>query len=163
MVLKLLGTLLSQGGDLATTSILHLYNQLCIGVLSDYGVSLPPVTRGKRYGLFKRLTYAGLANELTTPSVSNRIQVANNLKLRTIHSAKGETLKAVLVVFPDEATFERLLLGGLDDEEDESRIYYVGLSRASDLLYMHLPTMSPAIRETLGQHGIEVVHVSSSV
>ena len=62
---------------------------------------------------------------------------------RTIHKAKGDEFENVLLI-PSSLDF--LLNSNLENEED--RIYYVGLSRAINRLYMVFPKLRRRIKSS---------------
>ncbi len=62
--------------------------------------------------------------------------------LSTIHQAKGLEWKIVFVIFLGEGLFPhyRVITGGdSDDMEEETRLFYVALTRAEDQLYLSYP------------------------
>ncbi|MDO5470487.1 MAG: ATP-dependent helicase [Akkermansia sp.] len=62
--------------------------------------------------------------------------------LSTIHQAKGLEWKIVFVIFLGEGLFPhyRVITGGdPDDIEEETRLFYVALTRAEDQLYLSYP------------------------
>jgi DNA helicase-2/ATP-dependent DNA helicase PcrA len=60
---------------------------------------------------------------------------------KTIHKAKGDEFKNVLVVLKEESDIEFLLNPKLNEIE-EQRINYVAISRAIDRLFINIPTLS---------------------
>ena len=62
--------------------------------------------------------------------------------LSTIHQAKGLEWKIVFVIFLGEGLFPhyRVITGGdPEDMEEETRLFYVALTRAEDQLYLSYP------------------------
>lgn len=59
---------------------------------------------------------------------------------KTIHKAKGDEFKNVLVILKDESDVEFLWNSNLADKE-EKRIYYVAISRAIERLYINIPSL----------------------
>ncbi|WNF35243.1 ATP-dependent helicase [Bacillaceae bacterium IKA-2] len=60
---------------------------------------------------------------------------------KTIHKAKGDEFKNVLVILKDKSDFEFLLNSNLNNKE-EQRIYYVAISRAKERLFINIPSLS---------------------
>ena len=76
---------------------------------------------------------------------------------KTIHKAKGDEFKNVLVVLEDESNIDFLLKPNLIDDE-EQRINYVAISRARDRLFINVPTLSK-IKSTKLESMFEVVNI----
>lgn len=70
---------------------------------------------------------------------------------KTIHKAKGDEYKNVLVVLKNESDVDFLIKTDLPNEE-EHRIYYVALSRARDNLVISVPKLSNARRTALSNN-----------
>lgn len=87
-------------------------------------------------GFADKYTYSDLEQSL-------RIQDDHGL-IRTIHKAKGAQFKNVLVVLESESELEDIIKPDMRAEKDDSRIYYVALSRARDNLYLTIPEVSEA-------------------
>ncbi|WP_311081800.1 3'-5' exonuclease [Paenibacillus polymyxa] len=62
---------------------------------------------------------------------------------KTIHKSKGDESKNVLVVLKEESDIEFLLSPNLNDKDkEEQRVNYVAISRATDRLFINVPTLS---------------------
>ena len=62
-------------------------------------------------------------------------------KHKTIHKSKGDEFDNVFVVLNEEKDLAFMLAPQLDDEVAH-RVYYVGISRAIQRLYVNTPTLS---------------------
>jgi len=70
--------------------------------------------------------------------------------VRTIHKAKGREYDTVIVGFEEESDLKYIINPDIDnDSSDESRIYYVALSRAKQNLYICLPTLNNHNKQAL--------------
>lgn len=62
---------------------------------------------------------------------------------RTIHKSKGDEFKNILVVLKDENDIDFLLNPNINDSnQEEQRISYVAISRATDRMFISVPTLS---------------------
>lgn len=76
---------------------------------------------------------------------------------KTIHNAKGDEFDNVLLVLKDEKDIDFILKQNLLSNE-ERRIYYVGLSRAKNRLFISVPSLSTERQESLQKYyEIEIV------
>lgn len=69
---------------------------------------------------------------------------------KTIHKAKGDEFKNVLLILNDENDIEFLTNSNLENDE-EQRINYVAVSRAQNKLFISVPTLSEDKQETLSK------------
>ena len=63
----------------------------------------------------------------------------NQVKMMTVHSAKGLEFPAVFVIGLEEETFphyRNMISGDIEDIEEERRLFYVAMTRASDRLFL---------------------------
>jgi len=90
----------------------------------------PPITRGKYKDLSEKLKYSELVQALRISD--------DNSNITTIHKAKGLENEKVFVVM-DNKDLKYLIDPEIDSDEDDSRIYYVALSRARDDLQILIP------------------------
>jgi DNA helicase-2/ATP-dependent DNA helicase PcrA len=77
--------------------------------------------------------------------------------IMTIHQAKGAQFSNVLLVLTKPDEIERITKADLEAEDDECRIYYVGLSRAENNLYISAPEMSPENRKLMEALGTQIL------
>jgi DNA helicase-2/ATP-dependent DNA helicase PcrA len=66
----------------------------------------------------------------------------NKSSIRTIHKAKGAEYPVVLIVLKQEKELDNILRPSLNSVDDESRIYYVALSRAKDKIIISVPSLN---------------------
>lgn len=81
----------------------------------------------------------------------------DNSQVRTIHKAKGAEFDTVVVVFQEESDLTHVLDPKMDIEDDESRIYYVALSRAQNHIIFSVPSLSDSNRKTIEALGLIIV------
>lgn len=80
------------------------------------------------------------------------VNITEDISLsKTIHKAKGDEYKNVLIVFKNESDVDFLIKTDLPNKE-EHRIYYVALSRAKDNLVISVPKLSKSRRISLGSN-----------
>jgi DNA helicase-2/ATP-dependent DNA helicase PcrA len=84
------------------------------------------------------LSQVALLSEVDNDSMSD----ADCVTLSTIHQAKGLEWKVVFVIFLGEGLFPHYKVissGDPDDMEEETRLFYVAVTRAEDQLYLSFP------------------------
>ncbi|THU32999.1 ATP-dependent helicase [Niastella caeni] len=111
--------------------------------------SLSRVTGGKPQIFYTAFTYEQLA-------VCVSIQDDNSLN-RTIHKAKGDEFDNVVVILKEEANLTFLLNPSLLTTE-EHRIFYVGISRTRERLFISVPTLDTS-KETKLRHWFDIVRL----
>ncbi len=75
------------------------------------------------------------------------------LTLTTVHQAKGLEWSVVFTLWLVEGRFPSARsLGGLEEEEEERRLFYVTVTRAKDELYLCYPLTSYSSRQGATQH-----------
>ncbi|WP_206458278.1 ATP-dependent helicase [Anaerovorax sp. IOR16] len=134
-------------------NIKELYNNYIFGF---YGVKAK-VTSGKANNYYKNLTYNKVACVITITD--------DDGKFRTIHKAKGDEFKNVLLLLePKEQYNEETELSFLlnpDMGNESHRVYYVALSRAMENLYISIPQLSDENRSKLNNFEIMEVRPKS--
>ena len=115
----------SQHRKLAEGTLLQAY----LGLSEALGTGLPRlrlkrVSSGKFKSFAEKTAYKTMADAVILTEETRRV--------RTIHKAKGDEFRAVLVVLAGEDELLRILAPskGTDNEKEERRITYVALSRA---------------------------------
>ncbi len=76
--------------------------------------------------------------------------------VRTIHKAKGAQFNSVLIVLENERELKHITEPDVESVNDDSRVYYVALSRAKDNLYISVPGLSAANRKIVEALDIEI-------
>ena len=77
--------------------------------------------------------------DLRLLSDQDDLEEANQVKMMTVHAAKGLEFEAVFVAGVEEEIFphyRNLISGDLEDIEEERRLFYVAMTRASDRLFL---------------------------
>lgn len=92
-------------------------------------------TEDQYEGLSHYQMLENLLSDLALRSENDEIQEVNSVKLTTFHQAKGLEFPVVFMVAMEEGIFPPLL-STKEDEEEERRICYVGITRAMDELYL---------------------------
>jgi DNA helicase-2/ATP-dependent DNA helicase PcrA len=84
----------------------------------------------------------GAPTEVTAEDVIEAGEDDELLTLSSIHQAKGLELKAVFMIWAAEGKFPSpRALKDMEGEEEERRLWYVGLTRAAEELYLTYPLM----------------------
>ncbi len=87
------------------------------------------------------------SEEHTLADLIPYIKTETNQKdmIRTIHSAKGAEFDSVLLILDKESEFKKWIVECNkqieSEQEDEARIYYVGMSRAKQYLFINIPEL----------------------
>ncbi|MSU20203.1 MAG: ATP-dependent helicase [Pedosphaera sp.] len=103
------------------------------------------------------LTQLALLSTMETVEDKPAARDSEQIKLSTIHQAKGLEFRVVFVImlcdglFPSARSLERP-----ENEEEERRLFYVAITRAKDELYLSYPL----IRMTAGYSGDIIQHPS---
>lgn len=127
--------------DICKLDIKEFYNNYLLGYYNTKG----KITSGKANNYYKELTYNKVACVINI--------VDDDSLFRTIHKAKGDEFKNVLLllqpseIFDEENELSFLLKPDMNDESH--RVYYVALSRAKQNLFISVPTLSKENREKL--------------
>ena len=77
--------------------------------------------------------------DLRLLSDQDDLEENNQVKMMTVHAAKGLEFPAVFVAGAEEEIFphyRNLISGDLEDIEEERRLFYVAMTRASDRLFL---------------------------
>ncbi|MGI2295431.1 UvrD-helicase domain-containing protein [Paenibacillus sp. GXUN7292] len=129
--LKHLCVLLSQFGDFKEKSLLEFHSFVKRKIKPD----ISNLLRGAAKTFYEGHSYQQLALCVRIDEDTSRH--------KTIHKAKGDEFKNVLVVLKEESDIEFLLNPNLNDnDKEEQRINYVAISRATDRLFINVPTLS---------------------
>jgi DNA helicase-2/ATP-dependent DNA helicase PcrA len=81
---------------------------------------------------------------------------------RTIHKAKSAEFDNVLVCLKDESCIDHILSPGSaksEEEQEEQRMTYVGLSRARSRLAVSLPSLSPECEAALAEMAVQSIRL----
>lgn len=158
IILSVLAHFINERERLLQSTIYDFYNTECLGVLSAFNLNLKKITAGDFRKEAEQIYYKDLIENL-------RVNYDDS-QVKTIHQAKGSEFPAVLVCLESEEDLDRIINANLDTDDDESRIYYVALSRAQDVLYVHVPSLPLERREEklsrLTEMGVEVVFLEGN-
>jgi DNA helicase-2/ATP-dependent DNA helicase PcrA len=132
IVVGLLEMLITERTRLMSGSLHDFYLKLS-ETLSDLkpGLGLKPIQKGAIKEVAGKLSYRDLMCGVSL--------IEERRLIRTIHNAKGLEFTGVLVCL-DERGLQHILNSNIDDEE--CRIVYVALSRATDHLFISVPSLS---------------------
>jgi DNA helicase-2/ATP-dependent DNA helicase PcrA len=91
------------------------------------------------------LTQLALQSAIEAESAAKTPQDDDQLRLSTIHQAKGLEFDVVFIIMLCEGSFPAARsVTTLEDEEEERRLFYVALTRARDELYLTSPARKSA-------------------
>ncbi len=150
LCVSIVENLISQEGQYWENDLLTFYNWISTIIYSSCERKLSKVTsRGAAKEVMEGITVSAVANEIRLPEVKNDT-------IRTIHKSKGAQFDSVLVVFDNKKELEHLIYPDLNAEEDNSRLYYVALSRAKGFLSIAVPSIGEAARTKLQEMGFSI-------
>ena len=131
LAIMLIDRLIAQKETNKTLSIKEFYNELFVYLKDNHNVKIGSRITGGKYKKFSEETvYSDLVQALRIKDDTSHI--------KTIHKAKGVEYENVLIVM-ENSELKYLITPKDYQEDDESRIYYVGCSRAKDNLYISIP------------------------
>jgi DNA helicase-2/ATP-dependent DNA helicase PcrA len=129
------------------TLLVSRYHEYSNGNLLDFHAfvsvnikTVPALRAGGIQDFYMNNTYKQLA-------VCVNIVEDNSLH-RTIHKSKGDEFDNVMLVIDKEVDLSFLFSPNLDNNEDH-RVFYVGMSRAKKRLFISVPTLSDSNRSKL--------------
>jgi len=131
IIITLLSYLVSNKNDIKDNLLMELYEKIdCL--LSSFDVRLKGVNAGK---------FREFAEKTKVLDLMNSVKVSEeNRNIRTIHGSKGDEFDSVLLCLEKETSLKHIITPDMSNEE--CRIIYVALSRAKNLLYLSVPTIS---------------------
>jgi DNA helicase-2/ATP-dependent DNA helicase PcrA len=148
---------LTQEDQYFENDLLTFYNWASNIIYSSCKRKLSKVTsRGTAKEVMEGITVSAVANRIRLPEVKNDT-------IRTIHKSKGAQFDSVLVVFDNEKELEYLIYPDLNAEEDNSRLYYVALSRAKNFLSIAIPSIGETARARLQEMGFIINECNISI
>lgn len=118
----------------------------------DLKIDVTGLRSGTAKNFYSSKTYSDFALYVSSPDIQS-------LKDKTIHKAKGDEFENVLVVLGDESNVNFLTDPKLDSTNDEHRVYYVAVSRATKRLAISVPTLSKENENTLETLPIDIKRV----
>jgi DNA helicase-2/ATP-dependent DNA helicase PcrA len=148
-------------------SIEDIYNFWQKKLYKEFGIKIDSKLQGKEVHSYKFKDFL--------PFLAKQTKVSS--KIRTIHQAKGDEFSNVLICLFDKTdkngkikkSVNNILVDyiinakgniGLDTEiGEETRIYYVALSRAKEQLFINIPTLNEDYRKELMQMNVIIKNV----
>lgn len=140
---SLLEYLITNRNDYLQKSVLNMYNAV-LDFLSNFNLKLKGVRPSgfKEFG--KKTPVKALIDDL-------KLAEEQNSDIRTIHKSKGAEFESVLVYLED---IDRLLKPNINEEGDETRLFYVACSRAQRFLCIATPPIDTDTKhEIIGLYG----------
>lgn len=128
----------------AVSYTLLVFYQILYEFLKAKGYNLKKITRGNIKTLSEQITIQELMENLILPE-------EKSTEIRTIHKAKGAEFESILLYLDGVEEIENVIYPEIDSENDDTRIYYVALSRARDLLCFAGPPLTKDHKEKLSE------------
>ncbi|QCT01466.1 ATP-dependent DNA helicase UvrD [Paenibacillus algicola] len=122
-------------------SLYEFYEALS-GLLKVKNYGIKKITRGRIKEFSDSTSIKLLLDNLILPEEKSS-------EIRTIHKAKGMEFESVLLYFSDNEEVKRLISPDISSEKDDTRILYVALSRAKDLLCIACPPLDTETKTIL--------------
>lgn len=149
IALYLIESFMTQYDDIMKNNLLYFYN-FTKGILNKFHISLPGLRNGRPKKFLEE-------TESSDTIISLRITEEKSA-IRTIHKAKGAEFDAVFVSYKDESEIQkRIITPNLNVEE--TRLFYVAVSRARDFLFLAVPTLNKNIKDSIHKLGIDIVEL----
>lgn len=149
IIITLLSYLVSNKNDIKDNLLIELYNKIdCL--LSSFDVRLTGVNAGKFREFAEKTKILDLMNSLKVSE--------ENRNIRTIHGSKGDEFDSVLLCLEKESSLKHIITPDMGNEE--CRIIYVALSRAKDLLYVSVPSISRENEISLKKMGVNLIKLN---
>lgn len=135
--IKMLDIILTD--DFLDKKIFEVYTSL-VDLSHCYNIKIAANYRNGKAKVFsQKYTLADLMPYVRTETNQKEI-------IRTIHSTKGADFDSILLVLDKESEFRKWIVDCKNqienEEEDEARIYYVGMSRAKKYLFINIPELN---------------------
>jgi DNA helicase-2/ATP-dependent DNA helicase PcrA len=150
IVTTLLENLVTHQEEMNNDTFLNMYIRIR-DMLQNFDINLKGVNKGKFKDFAEKTIVRDMFNSLTIPE--------NKSDIRTIHGAKGAEFESTLICLGDEKELKHILMPKIDAIDEECRIYYVAASRAKDLLYISVPTLSGSNKIRAGKLGINIINI----
>lgn len=139
--------------------LLHNRKRFLRGTLYDFyiflkdflKINLKSIRGGKIKPFYETHTYVEMAMSV--------LQSDCDATHKTIHKAKGEEYKNVLIVLNDQEDLEVLYNPDLDNK-GAHRVYYVAMSRAEDNLFITVPAIDDEIKKKLASVPIRILELT---
>ncbi len=154
IALSVLEILLTGYDELAKKPLLCSYERLSELLRHETaGLSLKRVVSGQFKQVAERMLFSTLAESVILGEDARLV--------RTIHKAKATEFPNVLVYFESQEQLARVIepdkVPNVEEEQEERRIAYVGLSRARDQLFMSTGSLDGKQEASLSNLGVGVI------
>lgn len=147
LAVDVLEFLISEVNQHLNFTLLEFYESL-LKFFGSKGFRLIKVGKGKFKTISERTTIQELLDNLI-------LSEEKFTEIRTIHKSKGAEFESVLVYLNDVKELDNLLAPKIEEEDnDDTRILYVALSRAEDLLCIACPQIQIQEKTKLAELGI---------
>lgn len=141
MAVDLLEFLVSKIQEFLDRPLYYLYQSL-LEFLKVRGYGIKKITSGKIKEFSESTSLKVLLDNLT-------LTEEKTSEIKTIHKAKGMEFESVLLYLTDTKEVEKLINPDIESVEDDTRILYVALSRAKDLLCLACPPLDMKTKSKL--------------
>lgn len=136
LAVKILGLVLTD--DFLNKTIFEAYSMIA-QLVDEHNIRI-----GANYGHGKGKDFS-LKHSLSDLIPYVRTETNEKEMIRTIHSAKGMEFDSVLLMVNKESDFKKWIVDCKkqieNEKEDEARVYYVGMSRAKQFLFINIPKL----------------------
>ena len=141
LAVDLLEYMVGELNETADNSLANFYESLRqFFEVRNYG--LKKITNGKIKQFADDTTLTVLLDNLT-------LSEEKSSDVRTIHKAKGAEFQSVLLYLKDLDEVKKLVKPDINSKSDDTRLLYVALSRAKDLLCIACPPLNTQLRDKL--------------
>lgn len=126
---------------------LSVFYESLLRFLMINGYKMKKLMKGK----FKTISEQTIIQELLDNLI---LPEEKSAEIRTIHKAKGAEFESVLIYLDDINELQNLLTPEIESKDDDTRILYVALSRAEDLLCIACPPLEKQDKDNLAKLNI---------
>ena len=117
--------------------------------MSEFNIELSKILNaGTPKEIMESCVVTDLINSLKLAEEKNSV-------VRTIHKAKGAEFESVLVYIDDPKDLKNIVHANINSDEDDTRLYYVALSRAEKFLLIMAPSIDSNTKKRLESLGIQ--------
>lgn len=141
LAVDLLEFMICRMDEFLDRSLCDLYEALS-HLLMDKGYNIKKIMRGKIRGFADSTSIKQLLDNLILPEEKSSV-------IRTIHKAKGTEFESILLYLSNIEEVMKIISPKIDSKEDDTRILYVALSRARDLLCIACPPLDDKTKTML--------------
>ena len=133
-------------------SLLEFYQKFNEFILANFNIKLKGVQKGK---------FKDLSKSISLEELINNLKLVDDLSnVRTIHKSKGAEFDSVLVYLEKEQDLNLIIKPKINSESDDCRLLYVALSRAKNLLYIRVPSITSEAKLKLELLNINIIYLN---